>query len=336
MGYQERKTNMIEQILPGLFQVKVPFQGNPLRDINVYIIKDGDKSLMVDNGIDLPETRRELFDDIRKLGLNLEKTEFFITHSHPDHCSNTALLANLNSVIYMGKADIDMLSYGSLEMQEKLALQAAAWGLPEGDLLGGSAFKPVHPMFDFAVKRGWRLNSPVDGDVIKAGDYSFRCIETPGHSDGHICLYEPLKKIILCGDHILQDVTPVILTLSPDDNPLADYFSSLEKVYNLDIRLTLPAHRGVISDMQARIDAIKRHHQARLSEILSILDGKGLNPYRIASRMHWDVSYQSWEAFPIWQRMLATSEAEAHLHYLAWKHAVRKQVEGNLVLYSAA
>jgi glyoxylase-like metal-dependent hydrolase (beta-lactamase superfamily II) len=327
---------MIEQILPGLFQVKVPFQGNPLRDINVYIIRDGDKSFMVDNGIDLPETRRELLDDIRKLGLDLDKTEFFITHSHPDHCSNTPILANLNSVIYMGKADIAMLGYGSLEMQEKLAQQAASWGLPEGDLLGGSAFKPVHPMFDFALKRGWRFSSPVDGDVIKAGDYTFRGIETPGHSQGHLCLYEPAKKIILCGDHILQDVTPVILTLSPDDNPLADYFASLEKVSNLDIRLVLPAHRGAIDNMKARIEEIKHHHELRLSEILAILDGRGMNTYRIASRMHWDVSYKSWEAFPIWQRMLATSEAEAHLHYLAWKHKVRRQVEGSLILYSAA
>jgi glyoxylase-like metal-dependent hydrolase (beta-lactamase superfamily II) len=327
---------MIEQIFPDLFRIKVPFYGNPLRDINVYIIKDGAKSLMVDNGIDLAETRRELLDDIRTLGLDLEKTEFFITHAHPDHCSNTPVLANLNSLIYIGKADIDMLSYGSLEMQEKMALQAASWGLPEGDLLGGSAFKPVHPMFDFSVKRDWRFNSPVDGDVIKFGDYTFNCIETPGHSQGHICLYEPGKKIILCGDHILQDVTPVILTLNPDDNPLADYFKSLEKVYQLDIRLALPAHRGPIHDIKVRIDEIRRHHEMRLSEIPAILDSKGMNTCGIASRMHWDVSYKSWEEFPIWQRMLATSEAEAHLHYLAWKHAVRKQVEGNLVLYSAA
>jgi glyoxylase-like metal-dependent hydrolase (beta-lactamase superfamily II) len=327
---------MIEQVFPGLFQIKVPFQGNPLQDINVYIIRDGDKSLMVDNGIDLPETRRELLDDIRELGLDLKKTEFFITHSHPDHCSNTPVLANLDSVIYLGKADIAMLSYGSGEMQEKLALQTANWGLPEGDLLGGSAFKPVHPMFEFAEKRDWRFNSPVDGDVIKAGDYTFVCIETAGHSQGHLCLYEPDKKIILCGDHILRNVTPIILSLGPDDNPLAEYLLSLEKVNRLDIRLALPAHRGVIVDVKARIEEIKLHHRSRLSEVLSILDGKCLNTSQVASRMHWDVSYQSWEMFPMWQRMMATSEAEAHLQFLVGKHQVRKQVEGRLFLYSSA
>jgi glyoxylase-like metal-dependent hydrolase (beta-lactamase superfamily II) len=327
---------MIEQILPDLFQIKLPFHGNPLRDVNVYIIKDGEKALMVDNGIDLAVTRKELFDDIKKLGLNLEKTEFFITHSHPDHCSNTPVLANLESVIYMGKADISMLSYGSTESQKLLALRTMNWGLPQGDLLGDSAFKPVHPMFNFAVARGWRFNSPVDGDVIKVGDYRFSCVETPGHSKGHLCLYEPGKKILLCGDHILQDVTPVIFSASPDDNPLAEYLASLDKVYKFDVTLALPAHRRTIADMKARIDEIKHHHEVRLVEVLAILDGKSMNTYQIAAKMHWDVSYKSWEVFPIWQRMMATSEAEAHLHYLAWKHAVRKQVEGNLVLYSVS
>ncbi len=327
---------MIKQLLPGLFHVKLPFPKNPLRDINVYIVKDGDRSLMIDNGIDFAETRAELFKDIKELGLTPEKTEFFITHYHPDHCSNTPLLANLDSVIYIGEADIKMLSYGTSEGRRLMDSQAEHWGLSKGDYTGTSGFKSVHPMFDFAVKRGWRFTSPVEGDVIKIGNYSFTCIETPGHSKGHICLYEPGKKVLLCGDHVLQDVTPVIISSSLNDNPLAEYIESLDKVNKLDVALALPAHRSTVPDLKARIAEIKHHHDVRLCEILSILDGKGMNTYQIASRMHWDVSYRSWDAFPYWQRVIATGEAEAHLHYLAGEHKVRKQVEGNVILYSAA
>ena len=106
---------MIEQILPGLFQVKLPFPGNPLRDINTYIIKYGDQALMVDNGIDQDETREALTKGIRELEIDPAKTRFFITHGHPDHCGNTPVLANARSVIHVSKADIDMLSYGSEE-----------------------------------------------------------------------------------------------------------------------------------------------------------------------------------------------------------------------------
>jgi glyoxylase-like metal-dependent hydrolase (beta-lactamase superfamily II) len=29
-----------------------------------------------------------------------------------------------------------------------------------------------------------------DGDTISVGDYLFKCIETPGHTSGHMCFYE--------------------------------------------------------------------------------------------------------------------------------------------------
>ena len=291
---------------------------------------------MIDNGIDLEVTRQELIEDIRILGLDIKKTEFFITHSHPDHCSNTQVLADLDSVIYLGKDDISMLSYGSEERRQRLIEQTAAWGLPDGNLLEDSAFKPVHPMFDFAVKRGWKFNTPSEGDFISAGDYSFICIETPGHTKGHICLYEPQKKILLCGDHVLQNVTPGIMPFGPDENPLADYLVSLDKVSGLDVSLALPSHRSLIPDFQARIREIRHHHDVRLKEILSVLEGRRLNTYQVAAAIHWDVSYGSWEDFPIWQRFMATGEAEAHLRYLAAKHIIRREIIDNRVMYSPA
>jgi glyoxylase-like metal-dependent hydrolase (beta-lactamase superfamily II) len=33
-------------------------------------------------------------------------------------------------------------------------------------------------------------------------------IETPGHSPGHCCLYEPNKRILFSGDHLLKEITP--------------------------------------------------------------------------------------------------------------------------------
>jgi glyoxylase-like metal-dependent hydrolase (beta-lactamase superfamily II) len=336
MGNEENTKNMLEQILPGIFQIKVPFPGNPLKDINIYVIKGKNKSLMVDNGIDLPATRQELYDDIAKIGLDLKHADFFITHS-PDHCSNTPVLAGPESEIYIGRADVEMLSYGSSAMQERHARRNVILGVPEGNFFTeGNAFKPVHPMYELTVRRGWKFSTPEDGEMIQAGNYSFTCIETPGHSPGHLCLYEQKHKMLLCGDHILQKVTPVILPTAENDNPLKQYLASLEKIKKLDIALALPAHRGIISNVKERIRGIQHHHEIRLQEILDIIDQKKLTAYQIASAMHWDVSYKSWEAFPIWQRMIATSEAESHLRFLVAEKKISREIEIQPWLYSRA
>jgi glyoxylase-like metal-dependent hydrolase (beta-lactamase superfamily II) len=327
---------MLTEISPGLYQSKLPFQGNPLRDINVYIIKNQAQALMVDNGIDLAETRQELLKDIRQLDLDLAQTDFFITHGHPDHCSNTPFLAHPESQIYMGQADIEMLNYGSAEMQALHARRDKYMGLPEGDFFQDNSFKAVHPMHDQVVKDGRKISTRADGDIIKCGDYTFTCIETPGHSAGHLCLYEPNKKILLCGDHILQKITSVILPHYENDNPLREYLESLEKVLKLDINLALPAHRSLIPNAKERIKAIQHHHTVRLNEILTILSGNRLNTYQIAARMHWDVPYPNWEDFPLWQRVIATAEADAHLRYLMEKGRVRVDDSAQPAIYSAS
>ena len=70
-----------------------------------------------------------------------------------------------------------------------------------------------------------------DGETITTGLFTFKVIWTPGHSSGHICLYEPEKKIFLSGDHILPTITPNV-SVHPQaiENPLGRYFDSLNEL----------------------------------------------------------------------------------------------------------
>ena len=90
-----------------------------------------------------------------------------------------------------------------------------------------------------------------DGDIIDVGEYHFRCIHTPGHSLGHTGLYEPEKKILVAGNHILIDITPNIQCWSEIQNLLKSYLESLDRVHDLDVELTLPGHRRLITDHAA-------------------------------------------------------------------------------------
>jgi glyoxylase-like metal-dependent hydrolase (beta-lactamase superfamily II) len=128
-----------------------------------------------------------------------------------------------------------------------------------------------------------------------------------------MCLYEPDKKILVAGDHILIDITPNIQCWTDEQNPLQDYLTSLDKVNDMEIDLVLPGHRRVITDHRKRIAELKEHHRARLEEVLSILEDHPQTAFEVASQMTWDLDADSWEDFPRAQKWFATGEAIAHL-----------------------
>jgi glyoxylase-like metal-dependent hydrolase (beta-lactamase superfamily II) len=162
-----------------------------------------------------------------------------------------------------------------------------------------------------------------ENTVLQYGDYTFKCIKTPGHSPGHICLYESKKKVLISGDHILFDITPNITGWPHTENVLQEYLENLDKVYPLDIQLVLPGHRKVMNDHRSRILTLKRHHRERADEILKTLDSKSLNAYEVAPLVTWDVSYKSWDQFPVPQKFFAMGEVIAHLKFLEGEGTIK-------------
>jgi glyoxylase-like metal-dependent hydrolase (beta-lactamase superfamily II) len=149
-----------------------------------------------------------------------------------------------------------------------------------------------------------------------------------------MCLYEPDKKIFVSGDHILNDITPNIQLWSDEWDPLKEYLASLDKVYQLDIELVLPGHRGIFKNCKERIQELKRHHRNRLDEIVSILEKGKMNAFRVASKMSWDIVSDSWDLFPVSQKWFATGEAIAHLKYLKEEGRIRSEMRKQKTVFS--
>lgn len=65
---------------------------------------------------------------------------------------------------------------------------------------------------------------------------------------------------------------------------------------------------------------------------MNILRQGALSAYQIASRMSWNITCDSWEQLPVFQRYFATGEAIAHLQHLARKKKIlmKKTREGIL------
>ena len=91
-------------------------------------------------------------------------------------------------------------------------------------------------------------------------------LHTPGHTEDHLCLFDPTEGVMLSGDHVLPTITPHIGGFNPQGDPLLDFFESLDKVaaYGPDVSIVLPAHGHPFDDLAGRAKAIQEHHVERL------------------------------------------------------------------------
>lgn len=302
----------------------MPLPQNPLKSINSYIIK-GKRNLVIDTGMNRQECEESLINALSELNIDLNMTDFLITHMHADHSGLIGKLSTIDSTVYFTKEDAPYILYSDWDnFWDQEAEYAKKYGFPIDSLL--NAIKK-HPGYKYAF-RGKLLGKVKlieDKEVLNYGGLELVTIKTPGHTKGIVCLYEPSKKLFFSSDHVLLNITPNISAAYENDNPLKQYLDSLEKVYNLKVELVLPGHRKLFSNLQKRIDELKNHHKERLNEILNILDYKiPKNAYEIASNMHWDIKYKAWEDFPIPQKWFAHSEAIAHLLYLLEQNKVER------------
>jgi glyoxylase-like metal-dependent hydrolase (beta-lactamase superfamily II) len=261
--------------------------------------------------------------------VDLGRTDFFITHLHADHFGLLSNLVTDTSKIYFNQPDVDRFRSGF--RWDDFAHFARLNGYPESEL---QASLQSHPGFKFRPKENLVFHILKEGDTIAIGDYRFRCVETPGHTPGHMCLYEPCQKAFVAGDHILNDITPNIQLWSDERNPLEEYFASLDKVSELDIELVLPGHRSIFRNCRERIQELKQHHQKRLDEIVSILGKGDKHAFQVASEMSWDIVCDSWDLFPVSQKWFATGEAIAHLKYLKEKGVIRSEMRKQRIVFS--
>ena len=306
------------KIMPGIYQMKIPIPNNPLGYTNTYLVQGGDERLLIDAGWDDEKALQSLRSQLADIGVDLKDiTKIIVTHAHFDHYGLAGRVKQLSMAkIALHYLDKNLLAPVNTNMHELLN-QNEHWfytnGVPTAEL-------PA-TRFAFAPMRRFSTITPPDialrdREIISAGPFRLQVVWTPGHSPGHICLYEPTHKILFAGDHILPIITPNI-SLQPQSNtnPLGDFLNSLNKVKQLDINLVLPAHEDLFEDLNTRVDEIHLHHELRNTEILEAIGTKPKTAYQISTLITWmpefgGINFQN--LGPSDKRM-AVSETLAHL-----------------------
>lgn len=318
---------MIQEIVPGLYEIKIRLEGNPLKNLNSYVFMGRGRNLLVDTGFNQKTCLKDLREGIGELGLDMEKTDIFVTHFHADHCGLVSKVAAAGSKVYMGETDYALFQRNRTDKVAFWQEYETAYrreGFPQEQI---TLCLKDNPAKHLADDGDVEITPLQDGDTIEAGGRVFTTVLTPGHTPGHMCLYAASSKTMALGDHILFDITPNITAWRSMPNALGHYLQSLAKIKNYNIALALPAHRQQSGKTVAqRADELLAHHHNRLDGLQAIVQQHpGLNGYEAAAYMKWSIRAKNWEDFPLSQKWFAVGEALSHLEYLVAAGRVVKQ-----------
>jgi glyoxylase-like metal-dependent hydrolase (beta-lactamase superfamily II) len=266
---------------------------------------------------------------ITDLGLDLGRTDFFITHHHLDHFSSVSRFLSGKSCIYISKPEAEFIGrIASGEAEAEIAVFLEMLGFPE-----------KNPMFvvsqffseEYRRRRSWPFRYIADGDVIVRGSHHFTCLVAPGHSIAHSCLNESNRGVLISGDQI----TAGIQFLLDRSNPLADHFQILGRIREMDVKLFLPGHGSPFSDHRKRIDSLQAHHRRRADATYAALgkdDGK--DAYEVTLALAGLLSDRDpLDTLPPIRRFIHTRHAYAYLQHLTALGWARKEDHHGRVLF---
>jgi glyoxylase-like metal-dependent hydrolase (beta-lactamase superfamily II) len=327
------------EIVPGIHQIKLPLTDNPLGYINTYLIQGTGGWALLDTGWNDQESFESLSGQLKELQLGFQDISLIIiTHMHPDHIGQAGRIQQLSgaslAVHEVEKEYLDSKLLWTDLVYQEISIWLRSNGVPDDalsiEMNSSGGMKSLIP--EASPDRALS-----DGDTVSTGVFDLQVIWTPGHSNGHICLYEPSKKLLFTGDHILPGITPNIsIHMQSHEDPLLKYINSLKKMKDLDMALGLPAHEEPFTNLRKRIDELLAHHEQRKLEIIETIVSEEKTAYHISSEITWMEGNMDWDDMEPLDKRIAVTEALAHLESLKAEKRIVRAEKGGLAFYRAA
>ena len=319
------------EVAPGIVWVRIPMPMD-LNHINLWLLEDGAGWTLIDSGLG-SDMGRETWE---KLEVALFKRRplkrIFITHLHPDHIGLAHWLQQRHRVpVWMSIRGLRLAQLFAREPTPEEASVAQGFMRSHG-------FTDQQVLSRFFSGKMYRTavsgipdveHSPSDGDEIAIGDGRWQVLETNGHAEGHQCLNNAARRILISGDQILPTISSNVSfgPRSDDMNPLKSYLDSLQRLSLLDKQsLVLPSHGRPFFGLQARASDLITHHRAHLAA----LEAACVTPKNAFELL--PVIFKRRLIGSNW--MFAMGEIIAHLEYLAQNGVLeRRTVGGGTIHY---
>ncbi len=145
---------------------------------------------------------------LKKLDVDPDRTDFFITHCHGDHIGLVTRLIRDGSIVYINEQEAQFIlkiKTGVLHTEIGTFLEMS--GFPEKNPL---KILPPHVKDEFEGRDTLPFKRIEDGEHYRKERIPVYMCKNTRHSRGHTCLLNRTKKYLIAGDHLLKDITPGI------------------------------------------------------------------------------------------------------------------------------
>jgi glyoxylase-like metal-dependent hydrolase (beta-lactamase superfamily II) len=305
--------DLVDEIVTGVWSIRVPFPDSPIKYVMTYAFACDGGHVVIDPGCYGPEPFAVLQAGLQHIGGSIDEVVgVVVTHVHPDHYGLAGTIRSVSGAwVALHAADAALIRTSRAEIEGLLA-DNLRW-LAESD--APPEAREAALMSERVIIENVLLAAPdrllADGDRITVHGAALDVVHTPGHTPGHICLFDERRQLLLTGDHVLPRITPNVgrHPLS-GPSPLADYLRSLERLRAYRQATVLPGHEWTFTDVVERIDHILEHHERRMGEVEQlVVDGVDTS-WAVAERLRWSRPFASLRAE---LKRAALGEAVAHL-----------------------
>jgi glyoxylase-like metal-dependent hydrolase (beta-lactamase superfamily II) len=305
--------------------IPTPFLVGP---VHVYLIC-GDSLTLVDTGPLTEEGRAALESQINHLGYELDEIEqVILTHHHPDHVGLAGLF---KSAVLIGhrylqpwlRKDEDFF----LRYKKFFVEFYQCHGLPSQEI--EKALRSSQAYMSFIEKT--ELDVIVEhGDPVP-GLPGWEVIEVPGHAQNHIMINKMQDQTAIGADVLLSSISSNAILEAPMEEggerpkTLLQYRKSLQLVQELEVKLLMPGHGEIITDVGQLIDKRLQGHLTRASVIKQLLANDSLSAREISFQLFKDKHSK--------QPELTFSETFGHLDLLLEKGEIKikKEEDGSFL-----
>lgn len=301
----------LEKVAPHIFRIDLPVP-EVLPTTNSYLVIGPERSLLIDAGMNLPETKDTFDLALSRLNVPWRNVDVFLTHSDLDHAAGLTQIARQGMRVYSGMDDYRKRSIPIMR----------------GETFVGIVERICHEHgAPFEFDRDWwapmrdrgtddiALATLHEGDVLEVGDYRFEVIATPGHEPSHLCLFDRESGIFVAGDHVIGSQYPSVV-LSSDTDELGLYLESLRKVRDYPAKLVLTGHGSEFTDLAGRVDQIIAHYERQLANMREILDTGLTDPAAIVYATTCRPRRKPWGDRPLFGQMALVGATMTYLKHL--------------------
>jgi glyoxylase-like metal-dependent hydrolase (beta-lactamase superfamily II) len=274
-------------VLPGVYRLRLPLPWPGVPHCNAWAVKAGDGFVLFDTGMHQPDSIENLERALAMCGLRLEQTRLVVcTHAHSDHYGQAATIVQRTGCelwMHPNHAHMTQMAEDPDAVLARRLEVARQSGVPEEPLRRyASSRRSSETGIAGVIEPDRELLTGVE---IETDLGPWTVYETPGHAPSHVCLFQPERRLLISGDHLLGRIS-LYFDFGHTPDPVGEFLHSLDVVQRLGARLCLPGHGRTFADVQAHIEGNRKLVHKRLESLTAALQKGPLSAFELVPHVY--------------------------------------------------